>query len=163
MNVHRGLMIVPLLIGCGAGGRSPLMGEGGSRIAADSLQETHEDQRAEDVSEHADLGTSDTRVEAEIDGGEAGADGPAASPDSTGDGPVCCPRDNPSFFGGCINLGGSKRGQCLPVCDFWCSTNWRVEVDDQGCEFWHMDYRLPAPGENMLCFPVPDGGADADR
>jgi hypothetical protein len=101
----------------------------------------------------------DERADATIIDAEAGAE----SRDEAGtDGPRCCPRDPTMGFGVCSNLGGANRFGCFATCDFWCSTNWRVEVDDQGCEFWAMDYRQPKPGENRMCFPDNDARADTD-
>ena len=74
------------------------------------------------------------------------------SPDAA----FCCPRD--TVLSGCMHLGGVDEIGCLAICDFWCSTDWRVETDKYGCERWEMDYRMPAPGENMEC--VPEGDAD---
>jgi hypothetical protein len=69
----------------------------------------------------------------------------------------CCPRD--TVMSGCMRLGGVDEFGCLAVCDFWCSTNWRVEVDQYGCERWVWDHRMPAPGEDMECLPLRDAGA----
>jgi predicted small lipoprotein YifL len=74
---------------------------------------------------------------------------------SADDGPRCCePGPGPAS---CLDLGGAKnKFGCFVVCDFWCSTNWRLELDDRGCPAWRMDYRKPAPGESELCFPDAD-------
>jgi hypothetical protein len=68
----------------------------------------------------------------------------------------CCPRDE--TMSGCMRLGGVNAIGCFVTCDFYCSTNWRVEVDEFGCERWSYDLRKPAPGENMECFRLPDAG-----
>jgi len=67
----------------------------------------------------------------------------------------CCPRD--VELSGCMRLGGS--GTCGETCDFWCSENWRVEDDSQGCEKWVYDVRAPRSGENVSCMREP--GRDA--
>jgi hypothetical protein len=61
-----------------------------------------------------------------------------------------------------MHLGGSNTSpiSCLLICDFWCSANWRVERDAQGCEVWRFDLRRPAPGETMQCLPERDAAAD---
>ena len=80
------------------------------------------------------------------------------SPDAA----FCCPRD--TVRSGCMHLGGIDETGCNAACAFWCSTNWRVETDKYGCERWEMDYRMPAPGENMECLPEgdADGGAGSE-
>jgi hypothetical protein len=50
-----------------------------------------------------------------------------------------------------MRLGGAAPGGCTLACDFWCSTNWRIELDDLGCSTWRYDTRAPAPGENETC------------
>src|SRR5438132_12679474 len=71
------------------------------------------------------------------------------------DGAACCPRD--PVPNGCMNLGGSTiGGQCTKACDFFCSTNWQVVVDEAGCEEWTYGHREPLPGENAACQPVFD-------
>ncbi|MEA2697893.1 MAG: hypothetical protein QOI66_2164 [Myxococcales bacterium] len=78
--------------------------------------------------------------------------------ESKGDAVVCCPPD-PANFTGCVHLGGTNRFHgCGTVCDFWCSFNWRIEKDEDGCDVWRMDYRKPDAGENGMCFPDRDGG-----
>lgn len=77
----------------------------------------------------------------------------ATSPDAA----YCCPRD--TVMQGCMRLGGVNQFGCFETCDFWCSTNWRVEVDQFGCERWEHDYRTPTPGENAECLPAQDAGA----
>jgi hypothetical protein len=84
-------------------------------------------------------------------GGDAGLTSPEA--------PYCCPRD--TVVSGCTHLGGVNEFGCAATCDFWCSTNWRVEIDTFGCERWAMDYRKPGPGENMVCLPQADAGEDS--
>ena len=61
---------------------------------------------------------------------------------------------------GCLHLGGVNRYGCNRTCDFYCSTNWRMETDDAGCPVWAYDLRRPAPGENNVCFPNRDAAAD---
>jgi hypothetical protein len=29
---------------------------------------------------------------------------------------------------------------CYIAVDFWCSSNWRIELDPQGCPVWRYDY-----------------------
>jgi hypothetical protein len=84
-----------------------------------------------------------------VDAGAIGA------PTTTPDAPYCCPRS--TIIQGCMRLGGVNMG-CGFTCDFWCSTNWRVEIDQYGCEFWARDYRKPAPGEDAQCLPASDAG-----
>ena len=84
---------------------------------------------------------------------------PACSGDSGPDENGCCPPD--STMSSCMHLGGYSPGGCSATCDFFCSTNWRMETDTHGCSGWRYDTRSPLPGENLACFPVPDGGADA--
>jgi hypothetical protein len=62
----------------------------------------------------------------------------------------CCPRDEATS--GCTYLGGPAASGCFRSCDFYCSTNWRVELDEAGCEVWRWDIRGPAPGEDDRCF-----------
>jgi hypothetical protein len=55
------------------------------------------------------------------------------------DAEFCCPPD--SFPTSCMHLGGqSYKGMCDEVCDFWGSSNWRVETDAHGCPAWRYDY-----------------------
>ncbi|AKV04589.1 hypothetical protein AKJ09_11252 [Labilithrix luteola] len=82
-----------------------------------------------------DTSTTDERGDAKVDG------------ETTA---VCCPLDPaPS---GCMNLGGSAKTGCAKTCDFFCSTNWRVEQDDTGCQVWRWDIRTPQAGETPQCF-----------
>jgi hypothetical protein len=89
---------------------------------------------------------------------------PALAPDGGPDGEVprnpggarCCPRD--TMMSGCMHLGGVDQSGCSVTCDFFCSTNWRVEVDEYGCERWAYDIRKPAPGETPACLPAHDAG-----
>jgi hypothetical protein len=78
---------------------------------------------------------------------------------SSKDGPLCCPRD--PEMSGCLHLGGANVSGCFKTCDFYCSTNWRVELDEQGCSVWRYDHRAPAPGETLACQPDRDGGREA--
>lgn len=65
---------------------------------------------------------------------------------------VCCPRD--TTMSGCMHLGGAAKNRgCGESCDFWCSTNWRVEKDESGCELWRYDMRQPRPDEDSTCLP----------
>jgi len=67
---------------------------------------------------------------------------------------VCCPPD--AVRSGSMHLGGQRReGGCFRTHDFWCSTNWRIEKDDQGCPIWRYDVRAPAPDETPSCQPAP--------
>jgi hypothetical protein len=73
---------------------------------------------------------------------------------------VCCPIDPTQS--GCMHLGGASTdngGSCVQTCDFFCSTNWRVEKDSSGCDTWRWDTRQPLPGENASCFPLAPGDA----
>ena len=89
------------------------------------------------------------------DGGSSdAADG--AAPDAG----VCCTPD--PVVTGCMNLGGYSTQGCFVTCDFFCSTNWRMENDSHGCAIWRYDTRAPAPGEGPTCFPLPDGGSRVD-
>lgn len=78
---------------------------------------------------------------------ETSADAPTAET-----GPAqCCPLD--SAPSSCMNLGGpAYDGQCVQTCDFWCSTNWRVE-EYNGCDRWVYGTRSPEPGETEYCMP----------
>lgn len=88
---------------------------------------------------------------------EAAPDGSAAA--------ACCPPD--PTIAGCMHFGGSRMGDdsCPFACDFFCSTNWRIEKDANGCDVWNYDTRRPLSGENSYCLPdkgvVGEGGADA--
>lgn len=62
---------------------------------------------------------------------------------------ACCARDVKQS--GCMNLGGPASSGCVTSCDFWCSTNWRVERDSSGCEVWRYNVRSPQPGEDAHC------------
>jgi len=96
------------------------------------------------------------------------------SPDGSqgGDSPgSCCPLDNgnagPMPVGpahGCMYLGGSSGAAglgCGLSCDFFCSYNWRVEKDANGCDVWNYDTRQPKSGENTYCQPILDASGDA--
>jgi hypothetical protein len=62
--------------------------------------------------------------------------GDAGSPP---DAEFCCPPD--SYPSGCMHLGGqSYGGMCYVACDFWGSSNWRIETDAHGCPYWRYDY-----------------------
>lgn len=78
--------------------------------------------------------------------------------DSFADAGECCPRDQ--VQSGSMNLGGYSETGCHRTHDFWCSTNWRVEKDEHGCEVWRSDRISPAPGENAQCMRIPDAGSD---
>lgn len=75
------------------------------------------------------------------------ANGETAS--GAGDGAQCCPRD--TVQSGCMNLGGPSANGCFKSCDFFNSTNWRVERDATGCEVWRYDMMPIDAGH-------PDGG-----
>jgi len=86
----------------------------------------------------------------------AGAKDAAADVDAV----TCCPAQGAVF--GCAVLGGAAvNGQCLPSCDFWCTTNWRTRLDQYGCPVMVFDFRSPAPGEDFLCNPDRDASVDA--
>lgn len=88
------------------------------------------------------------------------SEGSQPSVDSTKGG-QCCPRD-PSPAG-CMQLGGTSGASgCVKTCDFYCSTNWRVEKDNNGCEVWRWDTRTPQPGETKYCFAAADAGSECD-
>jgi hypothetical protein len=56
-----------------------------------------------------------------------------------------------------MDRGGSRaKFGCSTECDFFCSTNWRVEEDENGCDVWRYDVRAPEPDENAYCFPKRD-------
>jgi len=64
-----------------------------------------------------------------------------------------------------MNLGGSRNNNasCATACDFFCTSNWRVEKDENGCEVWRYDVREPPP-ENAVDCPgarPKDAGSDA--
>jgi hypothetical protein len=80
--------------------------------------------------------------------------GSGGAPDDKG----CCPPD--PTMSSCMHLGGYSPGGCSQTCDFFCSTNWRVETDAHGCSAWRYDTRAPQPGENQACLPALDGGGD---
>jgi hypothetical protein len=63
-----------------------------------------------------------------------------------------------------MHLGGSNvsANSCAETCDFFCSTNWRVETDSNGCQEWKYDHRAPAPGENLQCMIPLNGGNNGD-
>jgi hypothetical protein len=110
------------------------------------------------------LAADSGRDRARADGDTNGVDVDAieARPDADGpDAARCCPIDPGMVTGGCVFLGGRDTHGCFQTCDFYCSLNWRVETDADGCPTWHMDYRAPAPGETPICFPDPDAGRDA--
>ncbi|HEY4186542.1 MAG TPA: hypothetical protein VGP07_15805 [Polyangia bacterium] len=86
--------------------------------------------------------------------GDRGASNTNGQPDSKG----CCAPD--PMVNGCMNLGGYNPLGCLVTCDFYCSTNWRLEDDDHGCPVWRYDTRAPLPGESLSCFPALDAGSD---
>ena len=79
----------------------------------------------------------------------------ANEPDSNG----CCPPD--AELGSCMHLGGYSPGGCGRTCDFYCSTNWRIENDANNCPVWKYDTRAPLPSETQLCFPTPDAATDS--
>ncbi len=74
---------------------------------------------------------------------------------------ACCPPD--PTRSGCMSLGGSATwdGGCPPrTCDFFCSTNWRLEDDPAGCPTWRWDLRAPLPDETSACFKKLDAATD---
>ncbi|MFM2419844.1 MAG: hypothetical protein RL385_4567 [Pseudomonadota bacterium] len=74
------------------------------------------------------------------------------APDSAAGAATCCPPDKTTA--GCMHLGGTNRGDnsCNATCDFFCSTNWRIETNEDGCAEWRYDLRAPTPDENASCF-----------
>ena len=91
------------------------------------------------------------------DGGGSDATDGAAPDAAAPDTGVCCPPDQ--VRSSCMNIGGYSAHGCLLTCDFFCSTNWRLENDSHGCPIWRYDTRAPAPGEDWSCFPRLDGGS----
>ena len=73
----------------------------------------------------------------------------------------CCPPAGATLLSGCMPLGGYTVGPCRVTCDLWCATNFRIETDDHACAVLRYDVRAPLPGENLMCLPSPDAGADA--
>jgi hypothetical protein len=70
-------------------------------------------------------------------GGATGTGGQDAGPG--GDAEFCCPPD--ASISGCMHLGGvSSGGACYLTCDFWCSSNWRIQQDSHGCPVWRYDF-----------------------
>jgi hypothetical protein len=65
---------------------------------------------------------------------------------------TCCPPDETTA--GCMHLGGTNRGDnsCNTSCDFFCSTHWRLETNEDGCAEWRYDLRSPTADENASCF-----------
>ncbi len=64
---------------------------------------------------------------------------------------------------GCMKLGGKAvGGVCPTTCDFFCSENWRIEKDSDGCYAWRYERRAPRAGENSFCTPVLDGSSGGD-
>jgi len=78
--------------------------------------------------------------------------GDGTHPDRRG----CCLPD--PTMSSCMDLGGYSPQGCGSTCDFFCSTNWRIEDDSHGCPTWRWDLRASRPGEDLLCFPRPDAG-----
>jgi hypothetical protein len=105
---------------------------------------------------------SDAKVDAKSDANpDVAKPDVDAKPSSTK--PGCCPiSPSPS---GCMYTGGADHGgrSCEMTCDFFCSTNWRIETDQQGCEVWRWDRRAPAPGENSSCFAGLDSKSDVGK
>ena len=61
-------------------------------------------------------------------------------------------------------MGGTNENDgasCARTCDFFCSQNWRIEKDANGCDEWKFDVRQPAPGEGPQCNPL-DAGPSVD-
>ena len=136
-----------LVLGCGGsrvvGGGSG--GAGGNGVGGDAGTD------AMDVSPSPDVGP-DRGGDSVGDGQGQGDVGPDAG--------VCCPLD--SVMTGCMHVGGYSTTGCSVWCDFFCSTNWRIENDPHGCPVWRWDQRAPAPGEDRYCFSAPDAGTHAD-
>lgn len=51
-----------------------------------------------------------------------------------------------------MHLGGSE--SCGEVCDFYCTENFRIVQDQNGCDMWRYDRREPADGEDGLCHRI---------
>lgn len=82
--------------------------------------------------------------------------------DTASDTVECCPIDEePS---GCMFMGGDKWSEdaCELTCDFWCSTNWRVEVSASGCPGWDYDMREPREGEDEDCLFMESDATPSD-
>jgi hypothetical protein len=127
------IALVLLVAGVGCGAASSIAAEGGAPDAAVTA-------------EHPPDSSDGPRETADADASEDAPDGA----DAADGGPACCPID--TSHSGCTNLGGADRHGCYITCDFYCSTNWRVETDDGGCPLWKYDIRKPNPGENDLCW-----------
>ena len=99
-------------------------------------------------------------LDASIDSPAVGKDGATDARSDGEAGVVCCPPDPQRA--GCMHMGGAAiDGQCPEACDFFCSQNWRIVKDPNGCDEWTYDYVPPGPGQGPECQPL-DGGADAD-
>jgi hypothetical protein len=61
-----------------------------------------------------------------------------------------------------MDVGGYSTHGCSVTCDFFCSTNWRIENDSHGCPTWRYDTRAPTSDEGPGCFPRLDAGRSAD-
>lgn len=81
---------------------------------------------------------------------------------TTGGSAECCPRDIERS--GSMRLGGPRSRGCYVTHDFWCTTDWEVLEDENGCEVWRYglvpscDPRNPDGGG---AGPI-DAGTDAD-
>src|SRR5262245_8501219 len=82
--------------------------------------------------------------------------GGGSGPDVNG----CCPPD--PMVTTCMALGGYSPGGCAKTCDFYCSTNWRMETDEHSCPIWRYDIRTPQPGENQACMRALDAGVGSN-
>ena len=128
----------------------------GQQPCCDHLEPTS---TADCVSGHVVLGFWETGCElglvCPLDGGAS--DATDGNSEASG---VCCPPD--AVMSGCMNVGGYSTQGCFLTCDFFCSTNWRLEDDSHGCSTWRYDTRPPTSGENPGCFPQLDGGHGTD-
>lgn len=132
--------LVLSVIAAGCGAASPIAADGRGADAGATA-------------EHPSDSSDGPREAADADATEDAPDGPDGADASDG-GPACCPIDTSPT--GCTNLGGANRHGCYVTCDFYCSTNWRVEPDDRGCPLWKYDVRKPKPGETDTCFVDPN-------
>jgi hypothetical protein len=58
-----------------------------------------------------------------------------------------------------MHLGGQAyNGACFETCDFWGSSNWRIETDAHGCPYWRYDYG----GACTLPFCIDAGAIHSD-
>ena len=102
----------------------------------------------------ANRAPSDTATNDTATNDTAANDADSGGPDDKG----CCPAD--SATSGCMHLGGwagdAGASACVQTCDFWCSTDWKLDTDTHGCAVWTYKIRQPGPCETALCLPNGD-------